>query len=50
MSTLRIHRLRAVAVHKLAQAYRADKIESSVMVMPGEIVFDDVAERILKHG
>ena len=50
MSAMRIHRLRAVAVQKLAQAYKADEIASSVMVMQGGSVFDDVAERVLKVG
>lgn len=50
MSTMRIHRLRVLAVQKLAQAYRADEIASSVMVMQGGSVFDDVAERVLKVG
>ncbi|KAF8167316.1 hypothetical protein B0H34DRAFT_779131 [Crassisporium funariophilum] len=48
MSAMRIHRLRALAVQKLAQAYKADEIASSVMVMQGGSVFDDVAERVLK--
>jgi hypothetical protein len=50
MSAMRIHRLRALAVQKLAQAYKADEIASSVMVMQGGSVFDDVAERVLKGG
>jgi len=50
MSAMRIQRLRALAVQKLAQAYKADEIASSVMVMQGGSVFDDVAERVLKHG
>jgi hypothetical protein len=50
MSAMRIHRLRALAVQKLAQAYKADEIASSVMVMQGGSVFDDVAERVLKFG
>jgi len=50
MSAMRIHRLRALAVQKLAQAYKADEIASSVMVMQGGSVFDDVAERVLKIG
>lgn len=50
MSPIRIHRLRALAVQKLAQAYRIDEIASSVMVMQGGSVFDDVAERVLKVG
>ncbi|KDQ31479.1 hypothetical protein PLEOSDRAFT_1054549 [Pleurotus ostreatus PC15] len=48
MSAMRVHRLRALAVQKLAQAYKADEIASSVMVMQGGSVFDDVAERVLK--
>ncbi|KAF9535603.1 hypothetical protein CPB83DRAFT_842039 [Crepidotus variabilis] len=48
MSANRIHRLRALAVQKLAQAYRADEIASSVMIMQGGDVFDDIAERVLK--
>ncbi|KAF9061780.1 hypothetical protein BDP27DRAFT_322947 [Rhodocollybia butyracea] len=48
MSAMRIHRLRALAVQKLAQAYKADEIASSVMVMQGRSVFDDVAEKVLK--
>jgi len=50
MSAMRIHRLRALAVQKLAQAYKADEIASSVMVMQGGSVFDDIAERVLKIG
>lgn len=50
MSAMRIHRLRALAVQKLAQAYKADEIASSVMVMQGGSVFDDVAEKVLKIG
>ncbi|KNZ82244.1 hypothetical protein J132_04205 [Termitomyces sp. J132] len=49
MSAMRIHRLRALAVQKLAQAYKADEIASSVMIMQGGSVFDDVAERVLRH-
>jgi hypothetical protein len=50
MSAMRIHRLRALAVQKLAAAYRADEIASSVMVMQGGSVFEDIAERVLKLG
>jgi hypothetical protein len=46
---MRVHRLRALAVQKLAAAYKADEIASSVMVMQGGSVFDDIAERVLKH-
>lgn len=49
MSATRIHRLRALAVQKLASAYAADEIASSVMVMQGGSVFDDIAERVLKY-
>ncbi|KAH7915739.1 hypothetical protein BJ138DRAFT_1141179 [Hygrophoropsis aurantiaca] len=49
MSAMRIHRLRALAVQKLSAAYKADEIASSVMVMQGGSVFDDIAERVLKH-
>ncbi|KAI6163663.1 hypothetical protein EDD17DRAFT_1566010 [Pisolithus thermaeus] len=49
MSAMRIHRLRALAVQKLAAAYKADEVASSVMVMQGGSVFDDIAERVLKH-
>jgi hypothetical protein len=50
MSAMRVHRLRALAVQKLAAAYKADEIASSVMVMQGGSVFDDIAEKVLKHG
>jgi hypothetical protein len=50
MSANRVHRLRSIAVQKLAQAYKLDEIASSVMVMQGGSVFDDVAEKVLKHG
>lgn len=49
MSAMRIHRLRALAVQKLAEAYKTDEIASSVMVMQGGSVFDDLAERVLRH-
>jgi hypothetical protein len=50
MSAMRVHRLRALAVQKLAAAYKADEIASSVMVMQGGSVFDDIAEKVLKCG
>ncbi len=50
MSAMRVHRLRALAVQKLAAAYKADEIASSVMVMQGGSVFDDIAERVLRVG
>ncbi|KAI0721190.1 hypothetical protein C8Q72DRAFT_787926 [Fomitopsis betulina] len=48
MSAMRVHKLRALAVQKLAAAYRTDEIASSVMVMQGGSVFDDIAERVLR--
>lgn len=50
MSAMRVHRLRALAVQKLAAAYRTDEIASSVMIMQGGSVFDDIAERVLRTG
>lgn len=50
LSANRIHRLRCLAVQKLAQAYRMDEVAASVLIMQGGSVFDDVAERVLKHG
>jgi hypothetical protein len=50
MSPARVHRLRALAVQKLAQAYKLDEVASSVMVMQGGTVFEDIAERVLKYG
>ena len=50
MSATRLHRLRALAVQKLAEAYKADEIAASVMIMQKGTVFDDVAERVLRAG
>lgn len=50
MSAIRIHRLRVLSVQKLAAAYKADEIATSVIVMQGGSVFDDIAERVLRHG
>lgn len=50
LSAMRIHRLRVLAVQKLAEAYKIDEIASSVMVMQGGSVFDELAERVLRHG
>ncbi len=50
MSPAMVHRLRVLAVQKLAEAYKLDEIASSVMVMQGGSVFDDIAERVLKLG
>ncbi|KAF8580122.1 hypothetical protein K439DRAFT_1648271 [Ramaria rubella] len=48
MSAMRVHRLRALAVQRLAAAYKADEIAASVMVMQGASALDDIAERVLK--
>lgn len=50
MSPQRIHRLRVLAVQKLALAYKADEVAASVMVMQGGNVFNDIAERVLRVG
>lgn len=50
MSAMRIHRLRALAVQRLAAAYKVDEIAASVMVMQGASALDDIAERVLKSG
>jgi hypothetical protein len=50
ISPTRIHRLRTLAVQKLAEAYKIDEIAASVMVMQNGTVFDDIAERVLKVG
>lgn len=50
MSSTRTHRLRVLAVQKLAAAYKADEIAASVMVMQGASALDDLAERVLKVG
>ncbi|KZT52902.1 hypothetical protein CALCODRAFT_458667 [Calocera cornea HHB12733] len=49
MSAVRTHRLRALAVQRLAQAYRADEIAASVMVMQGASALDDIAQRVLRQ-
>ncbi|KAF8531248.1 hypothetical protein JB92DRAFT_2781798, partial [Gautieria morchelliformis] len=48
MSAMRVHRLRALAVQRLAAAYKADEIAASVMVMQGASALDDIAERVLR--
>lgn len=50
MSSTRTHRLRVLAVQKLAAAYKADEIAASVMVMQGASSLDDLAERVLRVG
>ncbi|KAG9033018.1 hypothetical protein FRB95_000680 [Tulasnella sp. JGI-2019a] len=48
MSATRAHKLRVLAVHKVADAYRIDEIIASVMIMQGASALDDLAERVLK--
>ena len=48
MSPTRQFRLRAMAVSKLASAYRIDEVAASVAVMQGATALDDLAERVLK--
>lgn len=50
MSATRVHRLRVLAVQKLAEAYKTDEIAASVMVMQGASALDDIAYRVLKVG
>lgn len=49
MSPIRQHRLRSLAVSKLAEAYRIDEIAASVAVMQGATGLDDLASRVLKN-
>lgn len=49
MSATRQHRLRVMAVNKLADAYRIDEIAASVAVMQGATALDDIADKVLKH-
>ncbi|KAK4051880.1 hypothetical protein OIV83_002585 [Microbotryomycetes sp. JL201] len=49
MSPVRQHRLRALAVTKLAQAYMIDEIAASVCVMQSATGLDDLPSRVLKN-
>ncbi|KAI5481574.1 hypothetical protein MNV49_002800 [Pseudohyphozyma bogoriensis] len=49
MSPIRQHRLRLLAVSKLADAYRIDEIAASVAVMQGATGLDDLAQRVMRH-
>lgn len=49
MSATRQHRLRAMAVSKLAQAYAIDEVAASVAVMQGATAIDDIAEKVLRQ-
>ena len=50
MSAMRMHKLRVQAVQKLARGYAMDEVASSVVIMQGGTVFDDLAQRVLKVG
>ncbi|KAK4058374.1 hypothetical protein OIO90_000532 [Microbotryomycetes sp. JL221] len=49
MSPVRQHRLRSLAVSKLAQAYAIDEIAASVCIMQSATGLDDLSQRVLKH-
>ncbi|TPX66816.1 hypothetical protein SpCBS45565_g04238 [Spizellomyces sp. 'palustris'] len=49
MSSIRQHRLRELAVTKLAAAYRCDEIATSVLTMQSASSLDDVASKVLKR-
>lgn len=49
MSPVRQQRLRALAVGKLAEAYRIDEIAASVCVMQSSTGLDDLAQRVLRY-
>ncbi len=50
MSALRQHRLRELAVQKLAKAYRVDEVATSVLTMQSASALDDVAKQVLKKS
>lgn len=50
MSPLLTRRLRVMAVQKLAAAYKADEIATSVLIMQGSAALDNIAELVLKAG
>lgn len=50
LSTLRLNRMRAQAVEKLAAAYRIDEVATCVMVMKGTSALEDLADRVLRQG
>lgn len=49
MSGTRQHRLRSMAVAKLAQAYLIDEVAASVAVMQGATALDDLADKVLRQ-
>lgn len=46
VSYLRQHRLRELAVAKLARAYRIDEVATSVLTMQSASALDDVAAKV----
>ncbi|KAJ3080713.1 hypothetical protein HK102_002871 [Quaeritorhiza haematococci] len=50
VSHIRQHRLRELAVAKLAKAYRIDEIATSVLTMQSASALDDVAAKVLKRS
>ncbi|GAA6034897.1 hypothetical protein JCM8097_009357 [Rhodosporidiobolus ruineniae] len=49
MSALRQHRFRALAVSKLAAAYRIDEVATAVVVMQAGENLEELAEKVLKQ-
>ncbi|KAF8314474.1 hypothetical protein DL93DRAFT_2167267 [Clavulina sp. PMI_390] len=49
LSTIRANRMRALAVQKLAEAYKTDEIATCVLIMKGTTAFEDLAERVLRQ-
>ncbi|KAJ3342732.1 hypothetical protein HDU93_001304 [Gonapodya sp. JEL0774] len=50
ISHLRQHRLRELAVQKLAKAYRIDEVATSVLTMQSASALDDVGLKVLKKN
>ncbi|KAJ3040493.1 hypothetical protein HDV00_010801 [Rhizophlyctis rosea] len=50
VSAVRQHRLRELAVAKLAKAYRIDEVATSVLTMQSASALDDVAAKVLKKS
>ena len=50
MSHTRQHRMRELAVNKLALAYRIDEIATAVVTMQSASAIDEVASRVLKKN
>lgn len=50
MSAIRQHRMRELAVNKLALAYRIDEIATAVVTMQSASAVDEVAAKVLKKN